>query len=717
MKGNIVPVRKDNSYVIEKIDNGTSTRETKVLKRVNLVDERGEPKRIKWGDYTQMETSPRSTSNLTSPTSPDTPVLVSSQAADDKGSKKGEKSNTQKPFESILKTNQEESKDDTITISTNLRTKMHSNSKDQNPIQGTSKTESESVAEHKDKPTIHAIKPISQLQATAAIPTETSSSLLSSAKSTAADTSKQQLGLSSHEIQQKLLKIFTERDMQKIPGDYRSRTLERIKLKSPRRFTTLPNKQNMMRQKKLREKLDSLKYREPAQKIMSMEQLEDDWDSLTEVLATAKPTSSELALKIKSDSTTIPTEADASNGQKSNGLSLHFLSDLNRVITWNRQNRTGILPNATLTLERNEFGMLELNNEENSRGLKRSESPKIRGRGRKRAEPAKLLCNHSGFEECFNTIIMNLNREFWINETTPAEHYSQELKDIVRLCIQKQGQKCSQVLPSDIRTAMAESGLLKKTMPVYTTKFDWESYLAKWKATRNSALYPAPLKFFFNPIPKYTNPFEIGHKLEAIDPLNCSKFCVCSVVEVCGFRIKLHMDGYNQIYDFWVNANSTEIFPVGWCDKSARKLHLPFGSSANSKFSWTEYLRTTKSVAAPEKCFPHMQTLVSSTSTLQFRRIIINLWFSLSLQNTERNPFKVDMKLEADCVKNSRKLCVATIGDINDNRVLVTFDGLDQSLNYWTDINSPYLHPVNWHQRNGRQLSLPSGNYIRFYTI
>lgn len=84
----------------------------------------------------------------------------------------------------------------------------------------------------------------------------------------------------------------------------------------------------------------------------------------------------------------------------------------------------------------------------------------------------------------------------------------------------------------------------------------------------------------------------------------------------------------------------------------------------------------------------------------------------LSLQNTERNPFKIGMKLEADCIKDSRKLCVASIGDIIDNRVLVTFDGMDQSLNYWTDINSPYLHPINWHQRTNRQLSLPSGNYI-----
>lgn len=85
--------------------------------------------------------------------------------------------------------------------------------------------------------------------------------------------------------------------------------------------------------------------------------------------------------------------------------------------------------------------------------------------------------------------------------------------------------------------------------------------------------------------------------------------------------------------------------------------------------------------------------------------------FLFHLQNTERNPFKIGMKLEADCVKDSSKLCLASIGDVIDNRVLVTFDGIDHTLSYWTDINSPYLHPINWHQRNGCTLSLPQGIY------
>lgn len=65
------------------------------------------------------------------------------------------------------------------------------------------------------------------------------------------------------------------------------------------------------------------------------------------------------------------------------------------------------------------------------------------------------------------------------------------------------------------------------------------------------------------------------------------------------------------------------------------------------------------------------------------------------------NPFKIGMKLEAEDTRNTNKLCVATIGDVIDSRVLITLDGFDSCYNYWTDIRSPYIHPINFHQENG----------------
>lgn len=83
------------------------------------------------------------------------------------------------------------------------------------------------------------------------------------------------------------------------------------------------------------------------------------------------------------------------------------------------------------------------------------------------------------------------------------------------------------------------------------------------------------------------------------------------------------------------------------------------------------------------------------------------LFFCFSLQRTNLNPFKIGLKLEADDKRDTQKICVATIEDVIDMRVLVSFDGFDKSSNYWADITSPYIHPVNWHLENGFSITTP----------
>lgn len=71
------------------------------------------------------------------------------------------------------------------------------------------------------------------------------------------------------------------------------------------------------------------------------------------------------------------------------------------------------------------------------------------------------------------------------------------------------------------------------------------------------------------------------------------------------------------------------------------------------------------------------------------------------------NPFKIGMKLEADDIVNTGRICVATIGDVIDSRILVTFDELDSRFNYWTDIRSSYIHPINFHLEDGYSIVSP----------
>lgn len=55
--------------------------------------------------------------------------------------------------------------------------------------------------------------------------------------------------------------------------------------------------------------------------------------------------------------------------------------------------------------------------------------------------------------------------------------------------------------------------------------------------------------------------------------------CKHSILQVCGYRLRLHFDGYLSCYDFWTNAGSPDIHPVGWCEKTKHELHIPKGKS------------------------------------------------------------------------------------------------------------------------------------------
>lgn len=102
--------------------------------------------------------------------------------------------------------------------------------------------------------------------------------------------------------------------------------------------------------------------------------------------------------------------------------------------------------------------------------------------------------------------------------------------------------------------------------------FSWSRYL---ECTNSRA---APTKLFHHAFPKIPNHFRVGQKLEAIDPDHNALICVASVARVQGHRILVHFDGYSKSYDFWENASSPNLFPVGWCEAHRQKLMPPPGT-------------------------------------------------------------------------------------------------------------------------------------------
>ncbi|KAL4649096.1 lethal(3)malignant brain tumor-like protein 3 isoform X1 [Arapaima gigas] len=232
------------------------------------------------------------------------------------------------------------------------------------------------------------------------------------------------------------------------------------------------------------------------------------------------------------------------------------------------------------------------------------------------------------------------------------------------------------------RKRRGDAALLRHIVPCGGKKktWCWASYLEQEKAIA------APLKLFkeHQSFPQSKNGFRVGMKLEGVDPEHPSMYCVLTVMEVSGHRIRLHFDKYSDCYDFWVNSNSPDIHPMGWCEKTGHKLHPPKGMK-DEEFSWSSYLRQCKAQAAPKALFENQNTTVTPSG------------------------FRIGMKLEAVDKKNPTFICVATVTDMVDSRFLVHFDNWDESYDYWCDATNPYIHPVDWCQKNGKTLTAPPG--------
>ncbi|XP_028848929.1 lethal(3)malignant brain tumor-like protein 1 isoform X2 [Denticeps clupeoides] len=208
--------------------------------------------------------------------------------------------------------------------------------------------------------------------------------------------------------------------------------------------------------------------------------------------------------------------------------------------------------------------------------------------------------------------------------------------------------------------------------------WSWPVYLDQQKTVA------APPKLFQEAqrVPPSKNAFRLGMKLEGIDPQHPSMYFVLTVSEVCGYRIRLHFDGYSECHDFWVNSNCPDIHPAGWCESTGHKLYTPKGCK-EEEFSWTNYLKLSKAQAAPEEVF-------ASAGRIDMKC-----------------GFEVGMKLEAVDRMNPSLICVATVTDVVDDRFLVHFDNWDDTYDYWCDASSPYIHPIGWCQGQDLPLTPP----------
>ncbi|XP_047130687.1 lethal(3)malignant brain tumor-like protein 3 isoform X1 [Hydra vulgaris] len=97
-------------------------------------------------------------------------------------------------------------------------------------------------------------------------------------------------------------------------------------------------------------------------------------------------------------------------------------------------------------------------------------------------------------------------------------------------------------------------------------KFKWDDYLEQ---TKTIAAPSELFKLRKEPV------FEVGQKLEVVDPRNPTLIRVATVSECEEYRIKIHFDGWSSIYDYWFDTDSADLHPINWCKNTGHILEPP----------------------------------------------------------------------------------------------------------------------------------------------
>lgn len=101
--------------------------------------------------------------------------------------------------------------------------------------------------------------------------------------------------------------------------------------------------------------------------------------------------------------------------------------------------------------------------------------------------------------------------------------------------------------------------------------FTWDAYL------RETGHDSVPIQAFshHNQTVMGTYAFREGMKIEAADLMDPRLVCVGTIARVVGRLLKVHFDGWEDEYDQWLDCESPDIYPVGWCFSVGHKLEGP----------------------------------------------------------------------------------------------------------------------------------------------
>uniref|UniRef100_A0A3Q2WZT5 Mbt domain containing 1 n=1 Tax=Haplochromis burtoni TaxID=8153 RepID=A0A3Q2WZT5_HAPBU len=136
--------------------------------------------------------------------------------------------------------------------------------------------------------------------------------------------------------------------------------------------------------------------------------------------------------------------------------------------------------------------------------------------------------------------------------------------------------------PSIFPVGFCEINNIELTPPRGYTKlpFKWFDYL------RETGSVAAPVRLFNKEVPNHG--FRLGMKLEAVDLMEPRLVCVATVTRIVHRLLRIHFDGWEDEYDQWVDCESPDLYPVGWCQLTGYQLQPP-ASQSNDVLIITNY--------------------------------------------------------------------------------------------------------------------------------
>lgn len=99
--------------------------------------------------------------------------------------------------------------------------------------------------------------------------------------------------------------------------------------------------------------------------------------------------------------------------------------------------------------------------------------------------------------------------------------------------------------------------------------FIWNEYLTR------TGTVPADRSLFWREMPPAASNFSVGMKIECADLMDPRLVCAATIGMVLGRLLKVQFDGWEDEYDQYLDCESPDMYPVGWCVLVGHSLEGP----------------------------------------------------------------------------------------------------------------------------------------------